>query len=229
MLKPIWEHERARAPIPIHPSDVDGYLYFKQSETMTEKELIARLRKRRAPTEKMAMGTAVHYALEHHLEDFVAGREVPGDADGKRWRVVTRNEDVSGEILKPTVREIRGCREINAGGEAIELRGTIDSISGGIGVDYKVSFGQPDPEVFKHRFQWQAYMYLYRFLRRFRYQVLQAMPPTQKEPDLIRVKETWHVDLMRGVDVEPAVRAILEEYITFLRWHKAWDKRVWRP
>lgn len=190
----------------ISVSDIDSYIYFRNSEEMELDAILRRLRREEEPTREMAMGTAFHAILE----DASAGQEFSVlERDGFRFVF-----DVDAELALPPVRECKGEMPIMVDGTPVTLVGKVDGIDGMRIWDHKLT-GRFDAERYAENMQWRMYLWMFGAWQ-FTYNVFTRY----EQPDgTILVREFHSFDFYAYPGMEADIMRELREYVAFVREH----------
>lgn len=132
-------------------TDLDGYLYWRESEDMELSELVARLSGRQEPTHETLAGRAFHKLFEHAK----AGDIHVGTVDGFDFVF-----DVNQSIGLPEIRELKGECVFDTPSGPVTLVGKVDALNGRIVHDYKLT-ERFDAERYTDSYQWRAYLTMF--------------------------------------------------------------------
>jgi hypothetical protein len=137
--------------IRISVTQLDSYLYWRESEDMELSELIARLTGKQEPTHEMLAGRAFHKLFEHAKD----GDILVADVDGFQFVF-----DVNQSIALPEIRELKGEVVFNTSSGPVTLVGKVDAINGTIVHDYKLT-ERFEAERYTDSYQWRAYLAMF--------------------------------------------------------------------
>ncbi len=133
--------------IKFHVTDLDSLIWYHRIESMTKKDMIARLMRTSPANAQMKMGTAWHAIMEDPPNEITTIEK-----DGLRFTVACDKK-----IILPQVREVRAKKTYMVDGDNISLTGKLDGLTGVKVTDHKLSF-RPNPETYFDSFQWRAYL-----------------------------------------------------------------------
>lgn len=132
-------------------TDLDGYLYWLDSEDMPLSELVARLKGQTEPTPQMRAGSAFHKLLENAS----AGEIGQAEVDGFEFDFA-----IDQEMALPQIRELKGERLFSTPSGPVTLVGKVDGLTGISVRDYKLS-ERFDVERYADSFQWRSYLTMF--------------------------------------------------------------------
>lgn len=132
-------------------TDLDGYLYWLDSEDMDLSELVARLRGQQEPTQQMLAGRAFHKMLE----DANVGDIKTSIVDGFEFTFA-----IDHEMALPELRELKGERVFNTPSGPVTLVGKVDGLTGISIRDYKLT-EKFDAERYADSYQWRSYLAMF--------------------------------------------------------------------
>jgi hypothetical protein len=155
-------------------TDLDGYLYWKDSD-MEFEQLLMRLRGEEPPGPNMLAGRAFHKLLENADE---GGEYFAAEVDGIRFDFA-----IEQEIALPVIRELKGERLFDTPSGPVTLVGKVDALTAGTVTDYKLT-ERFDAERYMDSVQWRAYLLMFGATR-FIYDVFQC----RYDPDRVYVYE----------------------------------------
>lgn len=141
-------------------TDLDSYLYWKESEDMEFEELLVRLRGEEPPKRPMLAGKAFHSMLEHANLGELDWAEVDG------WRF---DFALNATLALPPVRELKAEHVFQTSSGPVTLVGKVDSLDGLTVHDYKLT-ERFDVERYTDSYQWRSYLTMFG-ARRFVYDV----------------------------------------------------------
>jgi hypothetical protein len=151
-------------------TDLDSYLYWKESDDMELEELLKRLRGETEPTPAMLAGRAFHKMFE--LAEY--GDELQSPIVDN-WQFVFA---IEGQIGLPAIRELKGEVVLATPSGPVTLVGKVDSLDGMIVHDYKLT-ERFEAERYTDSYQWRAYLEMFGATH-FVYDVFQARYDEQR-------------------------------------------------
>lgn len=132
-------------------TDLDSYLYWRDSEDMTFEQLLTRLRGQEPPNANMLAGRAFHSMLEKAGEDEL----YCAVQDGFEFVF-----DLDSVISVPPIRELKGEVVINTHVGPVTLVGKVDTLNGLRVSDYKLT-ERFDAECYADSYQWRCYLEMF--------------------------------------------------------------------
>lgn len=141
-------------------TDLDSFLYWKETEDMEFEELLKRLRGEREETVQMKAGHAFHKMLEYADQGEIYAQHSEG------FKFVFAIDE---EIALPAIRELKAEHIFQTSSGPVTLVGKVDSMHGLIVHDYKLT-ERFDAERYVDSYQWRAYLSMFG-ARRFVYDV----------------------------------------------------------
>ena len=199
----------------VSATDIDALRYFKtaehedaDAEAAALVALIAQLRREGGETPAMAMGKALHKALELAT----AGEFAELEADGYRFQFPTNVE-----IDLPDIREIKATKEIVVDGVHVTLVGKVDAIDGLRVDDHKATL-RFDPERFLSSMQWRIYLWIFEATH-FRWNVFELFQGAGWDPRLFEVRNLHPINQFAYPGMAEDCIAAVREFIEFARVH----------
>jgi hypothetical protein len=132
-------------------TDLDGYMYWRESEDMELSELIERLRGQQEPTTQMLAGRAFHKLFEQSGEQEVTKVTVDD------YEFVFAIDE---ELALPPVRELKAEIVFNTSVGPVTLVGKVDALDGIVVHDYKLT-ERFDVERYTDSYQWRSYLCMF--------------------------------------------------------------------
>lgn len=132
-------------------TDLDSYLYWKESEDMDLEALLKRLRGQEPPTPAMLAGRAFHKLFE----DSEPGDLRAASVDGFDFVFA-----LDCEIAIPEVRELKGEVELATPSGPVTLVGKVDALHGITAHDFKLT-ERFDAERYADSYQWRSYLAMF--------------------------------------------------------------------
>jgi hypothetical protein len=132
-------------------TDLDGYLYWLDSEDMDLSEFVARLRGQQEPSPQMLAGRAFHKLLE----DATAGELSRCEVEGFEFHF-----GLDHEMALPEIRELKGERVFSTPSGPVTLVGKVDGLAGISVRDYKLT-ERFDAERYADSYQWRSYLTMF--------------------------------------------------------------------
>lgn len=190
-------------------TDLDAYRYWRASEPEDEAaalaDLIARLRREAPESPAMAVGKALHSALEHASP----GEFMELEADGYRFQFP---HDF--EIALPEIREIKAEKVYVVDGIEVVMVGKVDAVEGLRVEDHK-STERFDAERFLDSYQWRVYLDIFDATH-FRWNVFE-LQASRDEADTFEVRALHHVDQYRYPEMRADLHQAIGEFVDFAR------------
>ena len=151
--------------IRVHPSALDGFQYYLDSELST-RDFIYRLCRLDPRSSWASAGTALHTYIEYGgIHSCVPDRE------GELWDISTRH-GLNIEIPRPQVSEFRMAEIIEIDGEPVILSGIADGMIGNRILEWK-AVKRMGLEKFIDSWQWRCYLSMDPRFTRVEYHVFQ--------------------------------------------------------
>lgn len=144
-------------------TDLDSYLYWRDSEDMDLAELLMRLKGEEPPGQNMLASRAFHKLLETSAE-----REMFTAAAGDFNFVFAIDQD----IAIPQLRELKGEKFFETPSGPVTLVGKVDGMHGVTINDYKLT-ERFEAERYTDSYQWRAYLTMFG-AQRFVYDAFQC-------------------------------------------------------
>lgn len=188
-------------------TDLDQFLYWKQSEDMPIEELIGRLRKLTPPSPEMYAGIALHSALETATD----GRFTHLEVNGLRFIF-----EIEGELQLPEFREVKAEKVQIVRGIPVTLVGKVDALHGRRVDDHKTT-SRLDFERYFAGYQWRYYLDIFD-ADRFRWNVFEIREDS-KEPDTYIVHGFHQAEQARYPGMADDCAALLDEFVQFAQIH----------
>jgi hypothetical protein len=182
---------------------VDGYRYYRDSESMTFEGYLARLEFEDTP--QLRVGRAIHRLLERADQGLDL---VEVEQDGLRIRF-----DLEAELPLPATRELKLERQYEIDGDPVTVVGKVDVLDGDTVEDHKTT-SRFDAERLADSMQWRAYLDM-TGCRRFRWNVFEVFHRTRE--DLWIVKSLHRVEQCRYPGMAEDWLGALSEYVRFAR------------
>lgn len=150
-------------------TDLDGYLYWRESEDMTFDAFLTRLRGGEPPTQAMLAGRAFHKVFE---------LATPGDIPVAVMDGFEFVFDVDQSIAIPEIRELKGEVVFDTASGPVTLVGKVDALNGTTVHDYKLT-ERFEAERYIDSHQWRSYLTMFS-AGTFVYDVFQARYDEQR-------------------------------------------------
>mgnify|MGYP000922467020 CR=1 FL=1 len=132
-------------------TDLDSYLYWKDSEDMDLEALLKRLRGEEPPTPAMMAGRAFHKLFEE---------SEPGDLRAASVDDFDFVFALDCEIAIPEVRELKGEIALATPSGPVTLVGKVDALHGMTVHDFKLT-ERFDAERYADSYQWRSYLTMF--------------------------------------------------------------------
>lgn len=132
-------------------TDLDSYLYWRDSEDMEFAALLARLRGQEPPSQAMLAGRAFHKLLEESQ---------PGEVRLASVDDFVFMFNLDQEIAVPPIRELKGERIFLTPSGPVTLVGKIDALDGLVVHDFKLT-ERFDAERYADSYQWRSYLTMF--------------------------------------------------------------------
>ncbi len=133
-------------------TDVDGFEYFLNAETLSVEDIVRRTLRLDPPTYQMSGGKAFHALLEH-AQDGDVFDEVESEGEDFEFAL-------NATIALPPVRELKAEYPMSVDGVDITLVGKVDTFNGWRVDDHKLA-SKCDVERYQGSFQWRAYLLMF--------------------------------------------------------------------
>lgn len=192
-------------------TDIDGYRYYRDSESMTFEEYLARLEYEETP--QLRAGRAIHSVLER-ADASIDLFEV--EEDGLRIRF-----DLDAQLPLPATRELKLERQYVVDGVPVTVVGKVDVLDGDVVEDHKTT-GRFDAERLADSMQWRAYLDM-TGCRRFRWNVFEVYHKSRE--DVWIVKALHRVEQCAYPGMAKDWQGALDEYVRFAREFMVWRER----
>lgn len=184
-------------------SDLDQYLYWRETEEQPLAVLIERLTYKQEETEQMRAGKAFHKVLEHASESEL----LECRRDGFQFCF-----QLDSELAVPAIRELKGEIVINTPSGPVTLVGKVDAMEALEVTDYKLT-ERFDAERYADSYQWRSYLLMFG-ARTFIYEAFQyRWDQRSASPRLIIYEHhsmRFHAYPAMRADVEHAVAGLAE-------------------
>lgn len=193
----------------ISVTDIDAYLYWRDQPDMTLADLRARLMHTDPPSIQMAIGKALHAAVETAALGAVVLSVDVGDG-------------ISLAVERPLALEgwpVRECKlevpiDVPGFGQVL-LVGRVDATDGQTVMDIKTT-SRFDPEKLFDAYQWRFYLWM-TGAKRFVWDVFEISDPLVRAPGVYRVTGQHRLEQWAYPGMEDHCLAMLQEFCGVVR------------